>query len=181
MNTYRLQFSKKAIAALCVAGLVVCLAQSCAVEQPESQDPGTEQVTTLALQHETAGANVGDQIEVAVQVENVTDLYGVALDIVYDPAVYKYVSSARGDFLASDGREINFAAALEDGFQGRLVIGVSRIGDVEGLEGTGPVMTASFELLCEDCVEKELKLDKAYLKNPDLEDISFEQIAGGEQ
>lgn len=173
MTTYLSLFSRRAVAALCAASLVVCLAQACAVEQPESLDPGAEKVTTLGLQYDTAGASVGDRIEVVVEVGNVTDLYGVALDIVYDPAVYRYVSAERGDFLSSDDRKTNFAAALEDGFEGRLVMGVSRIGDVEGLDGTGPVMTASFELLCEDCGDKGLKLDKTYLKNPELADIVF--------
>ena len=167
----------RSMTAFLFATFVILMVPSCGVEQASVENSEPEKVTTLGLEYEAVDAAVGDQVEVIVQVGNVSDLYGVALDVVYDPAVYKFVSAAKDDFLASDGRDINFAAALEDGYEGRLVMGVSRIGDVDGLAGTGAVMTARFELLCKDCGETELKLDKTYLKNPELTDIPFETVS----
>jgi len=161
--------------------IVLSLVVACGAEQPAKETPEPEKATTLGLEYDASKVAVGDEVEVVMQVANVKDLYGVALDLVYDPAVYKYISASKGDFLSSDGKNNNFAAALEDGFEGRLVMGVSRVGEVKGVAGTGAVMTARFEVLCKDCGDKEFKLEKTFLKNPSLVEVLFLSSAGGKE
>ncbi len=156
------------------------LTLACGDELPSKEALDPETATTLGLNYDLSNVAIGDEVEVVVLVEDVEHLYGVALDIVYNPAVYKYASASTANFLSRDGENNNFAAALEDGIEGRLVMGISRIGTVEGLAGSGPVMTARFEVLCNDCGDGEFKLDKTFLKNPSLVDIPVLSLAGDE-
>lgn len=101
--------------------------------------------TTVGL---TTGAQqaVGNEFRVDIVVDNVTDLYGLAADLLYDAQYIEVVDAdaapengvqpkvTEGLFLNENGLDETFLrAALEDGIPGALVLGLSRSGAVAGV------------------------------------------------
>lgn len=102
-------------------------------------------------------ANSGDVVDFSVGVSDGEDVYSYGFDLVYDPAVMKFVSAEEGEFLESDGEETSFFAELENGAEGKLVVGGARLVDpVKGVDGSGELLNVSFEIVGEEGVESGL-------------------------
>ena len=157
------------------AALLVLLSELSACSGGGSPDGLSEAATrpTLYLEQEGAGASPAEEVVVHVAVAGITGLYGAALDLVYDSDVLRYRSAAPGPFLRGDGSDVAFAAALEDGLEGRLVTGASKIGDVPGLDGAGVLMTVRYAVMCSDCSTVPVEVERVRLKASDLSDIPF--------
>lgn len=129
---------------------------------------------SLGLSFDQSSVVAGDVLEVDVLVSGMHDVYGVALDLVYDPSKLEFRDASSGDFLGIDGLEAVFAAALEDDTPGRLVAGVSRVGNAPGVGGSGTVLTASFmayeDIYAEDDV---VTLEEAHVLDSHLEEVSL--------
>jgi len=88
----------------------------------------------------------GIQLAVALQGEAMADLYGIALDLVYDPEYLAVVDAdpttdgvqpkvEEGTILNENGATLTLLrAALEDGKQGRLVVGLTRSKTATGVD-----------------------------------------------
>lgn len=76
------------------------------------------------------------------------DIYGIKFDLVFDPLVLSFSSpAAEGTFLDKDGAATTFQADVSPQDPGRLVVGITRQGNVAGVGATPPfelVITASF-------------------------------------
>ncbi len=78
-------------------------------------------------------------------VKDVTDLYGVAFDLRYPKKLFKFpagraTSAVQGNFLNEDGAaETNLVVRRTK--EGNLVVGISRLGPVEGVSGTGHLLS----------------------------------------
>jgi len=83
----------------------------------------------------------GDTFEVTVEARALAPVSHLPLTLVFDPEVVAVESVEAGDFLGSpDATEI-----LTDGSKaGRLVVGASRLGQVPGVGGTGPLLRVVF-------------------------------------
>lgn len=72
---------------------------------------------------------------------NVSDLYGVALDIWYDPSVISFVSmDASQGFLSS----AQLAYSFRNSTPGKLVVALSLEGTTPGVNGSGNILTLTF-------------------------------------
>ena len=134
-------------------------------------DP-TSGLSSLALVADFTDVSVGDTVEVKVQVDDVEDLYGIALDVVYPSDVVRFVSCEGGAFLGQDGLETNEAFALENGEEGRLVVGLSRIGATEGVNGGGVVALCWFEVYA-DATPATLQIENPALLDSRTRPMSF--------
>ncbi len=106
---------------------------------------------------ESRSAALDGEFFVDVSVSSVTDVYGVAFDIVFDPLSLEVVDAdpgtdgiqpfaAEGGILNEGGGVLSASlAALEDGGQGRLVVGLSRLGGVSGATVAGGEVLVSFK------------------------------------
>ncbi len=82
-----------------------------------------------------------DQLVLELRATGVTDLYGVAFDITY-PSSLRYDSASEGTWLSASGSvATSFQVAPQTG---RLVIGLSRLGDLGGATGDGTLLTLRF-------------------------------------
>lgn len=81
----------------------------------------------------------------AVQVMDVTDFYGARFDLTFPSGLltFRKNATAEGDFLAGGGG-FRTDLIVKNRPAGNLVIGISRIGDVEGAEGSGTLFTLEF-------------------------------------
>ncbi len=71
-------------------------------------------------------------ILVKVEVDSVQDLFSFATDIYYSPAELRFVQASEGDFLSSNGATSTTFFAVADPVNGKVVIGVSRLGPTAG-------------------------------------------------
>jgi hypothetical protein len=83
------------------------------------------------------------QITLALRANDVTDLYGLALDITFDATVVSFESFSVREFLGDDGTSMT--TQVVENPEGTLVIGQSKFGPLDGSEGTGDLLVLTFE------------------------------------
>jgi hypothetical protein len=89
--------------------------------------------------------NVGSQITLTVNVNNVSNLFGAAFDLVFDPSILNFVSASKGAFLEQGGAETTLLTSVSP--SNRLIVGYSRLasgGIATGISGSGALMTLVF-------------------------------------
>ncbi len=110
---------------------------------------------------------LGDTVTVEVNVADVTDLYAVNFDMLFNPTVVDYVGAVEGAFL-DNGNPIDAELLAEplngDPSSGVIVAGVSRIGAIGGVSGSGNVATLSFMVVGAYCTTTDLIFDNALLE-----------------
>ena len=148
-----------------IAVSILMLAACSGTDSLDSAQP------TLGLSYDLSGLNVGDVLEVEVQVSGMHDVYGVALDLVYDPSLFEYQNATSGPFLSRDGGGMVFAAALEDESPGRIVAGVSLVGSSPGVSGHGVVMTVDLLIREGLATDDTLSLEAVHVFDSKLDDI----------
>jgi len=106
-----------------------------AVFTPANPSPGAN---TLNM---GAGMAAGDLFDVEVRVTGITDFFGTAFRITYDPATVTYLNSdSTGSFLAAGG---TLRVDVAPGVAGELLVDVTLLGQVQGVT----VMPTATELL----------------------------------
>ena len=80
-------------------------------------------------------------LTVDVRAAQVTGLYGIAFDLDYPAAVVRYRSAVAGTFLGSSGQ---FSTQVFESASGHLVVGVTRLGALSGVDGSGVVVSLVF-------------------------------------
>ncbi|MGD8817964.1 MAG: cohesin domain-containing protein [Acidobacteriota bacterium] len=129
-------------------------------KSPTTPRPTTTTTTTLPPNKVTfiADANPGSdaialsmtestatEFTLVLTVVSVTDLYGYAVDINFDPEVVAFDSSEAGDFLEAPGATVSTQVTEQP--PGTLVIGQTRVGPFDGVSGSGTLLTLKFRSL----------------------------------
>jgi hypothetical protein len=78
-----------------------------------------------------------------VVASDVEDLYGVAFDILYPATALDFVRVEEGSFLSAEG--IGTTLQVADDGSGTLIIGLTRLGEADGVSGSGVLMTVTFQ------------------------------------
>lgn len=99
-------------------------------------NPGGDSIG-LALSSATA-----TEFTLTLNASAVTDLYGFAVDITFDPAVIMFESAEPGPFLRGEG--VNLNTQIVEQPDGTLVIGQTRVGNAPGIDGSGTLLTLNF-------------------------------------
>jgi hypothetical protein len=90
----------------------------------------------------------GEVLAISVEVSNASDLFAYGFDVLYDPAVLTFASASEAGFLNSDGSATAFNYALEDGAEGKLVIGNARLlSPAAGVSGDGDLFVVTFDVI----------------------------------
>ncbi len=117
--------------------------------QTQPQAPGPEAATAavagplrVAFQPQQARLKVGEQVAIEVTVSNAKDLFGVPLQLSFDPKVVELVEVHHGGFMAGDQP----AALVQrvDKETGTAIVSVSRPPGTEGVSGSGTVVVLVF-------------------------------------
>jgi hypothetical protein len=98
---------------------------------------------TNAVALRSLGATTS-RLTLEVRAEGVTDLYGVAFDLTYPAAVFRLATSTEGSFLSETGSAATSFNLVEP-TPGTLIVGVSRLGPLAGVSGSGPLLTLAFD------------------------------------
>lgn len=118
------------------------------------------------------------QFNISINITDVADLFAVAFDLVYDPAILEFVSAKEEGFLRSDGASALFnAKLLSDAggnlYPGNLVVGYSRLagsGAIDGKSGSGTLMTLTFNAL--GIGNSTLIFQNNHLLDPEIKEIA---------
>ena len=112
--------------------------------------PTTPPASIVFTPSGTAGANSvalvsgsgssGTTLILTVRVTQVTGVYGVAFDLVYPSAQLQFADATEGSFLSGTATSFQFSETTA----GRVVVGISRLGAVAGVSGSGDLMTLRF-------------------------------------
>jgi hypothetical protein len=96
--------------------------------------------------------NAQKHISIDIHMEEITngEVYAAAFDINFRPVILAFEGFEAGDFLESSGAQVTYQVAEAQGSPGTLVIGVSLVGDVEGVTGSGTLITLKFKALAAD-------------------------------
>lgn len=81
-------------------------------------------------------AKVDDVIQVEVAVSEAVNMYNGVLIFQFDPTLMDVVMATEGPFLKKDGKPASFQYTVTKG-KGRVIITVSRLGDIGGVSGSG--------------------------------------------
>ncbi|MFH1859704.1 MAG: cohesin domain-containing protein, partial [bacterium] len=74
------------------------------------------------------------ECEVNIIAEGVTDLFGAAFDVIFNPDILEAATVTEGNFLNQEGNPTHFIKKVDDG---RVIIGMTRAGQIYGVSGSG--------------------------------------------
>jgi hypothetical protein len=96
-------------------------------------------------EHPGTLGHVGDEYYMSVNIEEVTDLYGVGFTIQFAPYGKTLTISdiSEGDFLSQGGYQTAMAYKINV-FAGTVKVGITRLYEVPGATGSGTVLTFKF-------------------------------------
>jgi hypothetical protein len=128
----------------------------------------------------TGTVNKGDTITRTVEVQNVGNTFYVAFDLSYDPKVVAYVDAEEGSLLSrNEPDSTNFQAALENGTQGKVVFGLTRLGG-GNVSGSGTLLTMHFKAVALGTTSLSFSSPKGFKNNADPDqDVSIDSWEDG--
>lgn len=132
---------------------LACIAAACGGSTPTNPTPrpppppptvrfvpeGNPGMDSIAL---GMSASTAETFTLVLRAAGVTDMYGYAVDLTYDPAIMMFDSAEPGTFL--DGEGISVSTQVSEGPPGTLVIGQTRVGAVPGVSGGGLLLSLNF-------------------------------------
>lgn len=98
------------------------------------------EIVSLGLSEDSA-----DSVVLVMSASRVTDLYGYGVDLSFDPSILEFDGFEPGPFLQRGDADV--ASQVAENPEGNLVIGQSRLGDVEGASGSGQLLFLRFTIL----------------------------------
>ena len=125
-------------------------------EQSEAIPPvsGDSVVVSIAG---PASITTGDELDLTINISSNQKIVSVPFYLRYDPAYMELIKATEGTFMKTDGKSATFMTS-NDAAKGRLIVGNSRLGDRDGISGSGDLMSVKFKA-------KKAGSTKIYLEN----------------
>jgi general secretion pathway protein D len=106
---------------------------------------GTAQTPLNLAVVSPAQAAVGSTFQVTVQASNAHDLFGVPLQLQFDPKVVALVNVDAGELLGRDGQAV--ALTHRDDGQGAVSVNLERPPQTKGIDGQGALCVLTFKAI----------------------------------
>lgn len=100
----------------------------------------------ICVNPQTKDVKVGEEFSLDVSVNGVSDLYAAPFYLTYDPKLLRFISAKEGSFLGQDGNSTTFLFS-NDANRGRIIVGLTRLGQVKGVSGSGSLMRVDFKAI----------------------------------
>ncbi len=100
------------------------------------------QPATLFFSPEKAKVTVGDRIDLEINISDAHDLFGAPFHLLYPADLLEILKVEERNFLKKDGKQTAFLQKA-DRQQGEIMIGLTRLGKTEGVDGEGTLITLS--------------------------------------
>ena len=134
---------------------------------------GAATTPVLSLSPSQVTVNVGDDVVVEAVVENAVNLYGIAATIQFESSKLQFVRDEEGEFLKSTKNPTSMMSAIRLQEPNKWVAGVSSLGNVPGVNGSGTLFRITFKAIGSGQVE--LSFIETALRDSTNSDIKFEQ------
>ena len=85
-----------------------------------------------------------ERFTIEVQVSNAANVFKAPFTMVYDPIFVEFVGATEGGFLKQGGTQTTFQTTVDKN-TGQIAVTMNRAGDASGVNGSGPLMTATFK------------------------------------
>lgn len=116
--------------------------------KPVSRDTGTATapvlMTVLEMKPADVTTPVGQDVKFDLSVDSVRDFYGAIITLSYDPKLVEFKAASEGQLLRKDGQQTSFLFS-NNLKAGTVDVYMTRIGDVGGIDGAGPLCTLTFQ------------------------------------
>jgi len=100
---------------------------------------------TVSLEPATLQINENTDFSLTLEIDSVTDLFGVAYYLYFDPTLISFNSADEGAFLSVDCQT---TLMVDNSISGELVVGLTRLGAFcGGVSGSGSLMKLNFSSL----------------------------------
>lgn len=99
--------------------------------------------TANSLSLASGAGGTTNTLVLEVRANSVQDLYGVSFDLTYPQQQLRYDGPAEGSFLNQSGASTSLQVAPGAG-AGTLVVGLTRLGGVTGVSGSGVLLSLRF-------------------------------------
>jgi len=106
-----------------------------------------------------------------VQITEATNVGSVPFYLLFEPQVVHIEEVAEGNFLNRDGTPTAFMSSV-DNQQGRLIIGLSRLGAEKGISGAGDLVFITFTGIAPGT--SPLHFDRASVRDPQAQPLPAE-------
>jgi len=114
-------------------------------EPPAVQQPSPPAIPRVSVRVTSPpSVRVDEQFTVGVVAENAEKLYSAPFTLVYDPLFVDFLAAVEGNLLNKDGKQTLFRVT-NDSRSGRVTVGMTRVGDVGGVSGSGALVSALFK------------------------------------
>ena len=126
--------------------------------RPDNPEPPPNSVS---LQPEE---NNKEHIKIKVYLNEISvgKVYAAAFDLVFRYSVIEYEGFEPGDFLEQGG-QVTYQIVTDEGNPGRLIVGISLLGESEGVDGSGNLVYLKFKA-------KEYETTPLVFENNELRD-----------
>ena len=150
----RLGVGWSAIAVSAAVDVAPSLAMAQVVQQPGiDPDPG-DIPAVVRINSQSSPIRPGETVEVTVAINTVNAFSHVPMIVRFDAELLQFVSASAGSWFDQDGQ----AGVLADANAvGRMIVGASRFGEVDGVRGTGDVIVFLFRALEPGLADVELR------------------------
>ena len=115
----------------------------------------------------------GKEITLTVSVDRIEGLYSAPFYLIYDPSLLEFIKASEGNFLKKDGKQTAFFH-VNIPQSGRVMIGLSRVGQVGGVTGSGPLATFTFR--AKNSGVGKFSVQKPEFRNAAMEIISMKVV-----
>ena len=133
-----------------------------------------EQAPALSIELSKEEVPIGEQFPVEIKVENIAQLFGFSIELLFDPTVLKAVNAVPGDFLGNDTIELAVPG------DGSISVSVSRKAGVDGVDGSGVIAFVILETIGDWDTEISFNSEITELKGSDNEPIDgFSSLSFG--
>lgn len=89
---------------------------------------------------------VGERVSVVIEIVSASEVGHTPFHVTFDPRVLEFDHGVEGAFLQSDGNQTAFFAATSSR-GGSVVVGLSRLGRVPGVSGSGDLCVLNFNAI----------------------------------
>jgi general secretion pathway protein D len=90
--------------------------------------------------------SVGKTFTVQVKIDNGSNVFAIPFDINYDPNILEVTGLREGAYLKKGGGQTTFLNSI-DKARGKITVGLTRLGRIGGVSGSGNVMSINFKAL----------------------------------
>jgi len=149
-------------------GLLFCYSNSVFAQEAKPE-------ASLSIQPKQMKVTVDQEFSVKVQVHKVKDLFGAPFYLLYDPKLLDVKKVSQGDFLKKDGKKTAFLFKT-DKQKGKIIVGLTRLGPVGGMEGEGTLVIVSFKAL--QAGHANVTFDQVDFKDSHLTTIPIQMKTG---